>query len=69
MKSMKCVSISDIKEIFNKTFVFKSKGRVDSIGVLKEYIDSIEFLHISEFDRIKYLKAIGIYLQEDLDNS
>lgn len=50
----------------NRTFIFKKKGSVDSIGVLQEFIECIKLLGISESDRIKYLKAISNYLQEEL---
>lgn len=51
----------------NQTFIFKSKGSIDSIGVLQEFIDCIKLLHITKEDRIKYLKAISRYLQEELN--
>ncbi|MNQ52280.1 hypothetical protein D3C85_662880 [compost metagenome] len=50
----------------NKTYIFKSVGAFDSIGILQEFIECIKILSISESDRIKYLKAISNYLQEEL---
>jgi hypothetical protein len=50
----------------SKVFIFKSKGAFDSLGVLQEFIDCVKLLNISEADRIKYLKAISNYLQEEL---
>lgn len=53
----------------NRVFIFKNKGKINSTGVLKEYIDSINYLNISELDRINYLNAIRIYLKEEFDNN
>lgn len=50
----------------NKTYIFKSVGAFDSIGVLQEFIECIKLLNISEADSVKYLKAISNYLQEEL---
>jgi hypothetical protein len=50
----------------NKVFIFKSKGAFDSLGVLQEFIDCVKLLEITESDRIKYLKIICKYLQEEL---
>lgn len=50
----------------NKTYIFKSVGAFDSIGILQEFIECIKLLNISEADSVKYLKAISNYLQEEL---
>jgi hypothetical protein len=50
----------------SKLFIFKSKGAFDSIGILEEFVACIKLLNISEPDRVKYLKAISKYLQEEL---
>jgi hypothetical protein len=50
----------------NKAFIFKSVGAFDSLGVLQEFIDCVKLLEITESDRIKYLKIICKYLQEEL---
>lgn len=50
----------------NKIYIFKSVGAFDSIGILEEFIECIKLLNISEPDRVKYLKAISNYLQEEL---
>lgn len=51
--------------IFNKgkLYVFSSNN-VNKI--LEEYIECIKLLELSEVDRIKYLKRISTYLQEEL---
>jgi hypothetical protein len=46
-----------------KIYIFSS-NYVDT--VLQEYIESIKSLKLSETDRIKYLKKISIYLQEEM---
>jgi hypothetical protein len=50
----------------NKIFIFRSKGAFDSLGVLQEFIDCVKLLKITESDRIKYLKIICKYLEEEL---
>lgn len=50
----------------SKTYIFKSEGAFDSVGVLQEFIDCIKLLEITEKDRIKYLKIISNYLQDEL---
>ena len=50
----------------NKAYIFKSVGAFDSIGILEEFITCIKLLNISEPDRVKYLKVISNYLQEEL---
>ena len=50
----------------NKTYIFKSVSAFDSIGVLQEFIECNKLLNISEADRVKYLKAISNYLQDEL---
>jgi sRNA-binding regulator protein Hfq len=50
----------------SKICIFKSKGAFNATGVLEEFKEYVMFLNISESDRIKYLKAISTYLQEEL---
>ncbi|BEG99602.1 hypothetical protein [Bacteroides sedimenti] len=49
----------------NKIFIFKSVGAFDPVGVLKEYIECIEYLKLSEKEQIKYLKYIASYLENE----
>ena len=60
--------------IFMIIFLYESEYErlglnIDSIGILQEFIECIKLLNISEADRVKYLKAICNYLQEELDQT
>lgn len=49
-----------------KTYIFTS-SYVDK--VLLEYLECIKLLDLSEADKIKYLKMISIYLEEEKDKT
>lgn len=53
----------------NKIYIFKSVGAFDSIGILQEFIECIKLLNISEADRVKYLKVISAFLEEELGHT
>lgn len=48
-----------------KTFIFKSFGAFNNIGVLKEYIECIKTLKIPDKDVFTYLNIISIYLKDE----
>ena len=50
----------------SKTFVFKSAGAFNNVGVLKEYIECIKILKISDKDVAIYLNIISNYLKGEL---
>lgn len=48
-----------------KIFIFKSIGAFDFTGVLKEYLECIKLLELTEIERVLYLKSIGNYLESE----
>lgn len=48
-----------------KIYIFKSIGAFDFSGVLQEYLECIKLLKLTKEDKVKYLKSITKYLENE----
>jgi hypothetical protein len=57
--------------IYNKKklYIFNSIGAFNPIGFMKEYVDCITILKLSNRQAISYLKAVAEYLHEEYGNT
>lgn len=57
--------------IFNKgtLFIFENEGAFNPKGVLKEYVESITQLELTDKQTVKYSKIISVYLEQESGNT
>ncbi|WP_264564667.1 hypothetical protein [Flavobacterium sp. N3904] len=57
--------------IFNnkKIYIFKDDGASNPKGILKEYLDAVDYLNLNDNQMVQYLEAISVYLKDELGNT
>lgn len=57
--------------IFNNgnIFIFENEGSFNPSGIIKEFVICIEKLNLSKKKVVKYIKAIGDYLEQEFENT